>query len=87
MGYKWTVLVGKERMSRSWMATTLPSKGGEGRFATDKCLEHIAETGDSSSSIIVKERRSRESDVVVIGQHRRVAGIGHTCRAGAASGE
>ena len=30
MGYKWTVLVGKERRTKGWMATTVPSKRGYG---------------------------------------------------------
>ena len=30
LGFKWTVLVGKERMGKGWMATTVPSKGGYG---------------------------------------------------------
>ena len=38
MGFKWTVLVGKERGNKSWMATAVPMKGGKGRFAIDKCF-------------------------------------------------
>ena len=34
MGYKWTVLVGRDRRSKTWMATTIPLKGGMGRFFT-----------------------------------------------------
>ena len=54
MGYKWTVLVGKERMSKSWFATAVPQKGASGRFATDKCIEFIQENGDEENSILVK---------------------------------
>ena len=32
LGYKWTALVGKERMSNSWMANTVPMKVLWGRF-------------------------------------------------------
>ena len=46
MGYKWTVLVGKEKMSKSWFATAVPQKGASGRFATDKCLAFMKESGD-----------------------------------------
>ena len=54
MGYKWTVLVGKERRTKGWMATTVPSRGGLGRFAVDKCLEFIGECGDAERDVIVK---------------------------------
>ena len=54
MGYKWTVLVGRERRSKAWMATTIPSKGGMGRFAVDNCLEFMAECGDGEREVIVK---------------------------------
>ena len=46
MGFKWSVLLGKERGSRSFMATTVPNKGGGRKFAVDKCLEFIDEHGD-----------------------------------------
>ena len=32
LGFKWTVLVGKERSSRSFMATAIPHKGGRKFF-------------------------------------------------------
>ena len=54
LGFKWTVLVGKERGSKSWMASTVPVKGSSGRFAVDKCLEFISENGDKERDIIVK---------------------------------
>ena len=57
MGFKWTVLVGRERRSKTWMATTIPSKGGMGRFAVDKCLEFMAECGDGERDVIVKVTR------------------------------
>eukprot|EP00973_Karenia_brevis_P010003 1351740-Karenia_brevis.AAC.1 len=40
------VLVRRERESGSVMATTVPSKGGTGRFAKDKCLDFVRECGD-----------------------------------------
>ena len=54
LGFKWTVLVGKERGSRSFMASAVPMKGGTGRFAIDKCLEFVEENGDREGNIIVK---------------------------------
>ena len=47
-------LVGKERSSKSFMATTVPMKGGSGKFPIDKCLEFICDNGDSELNIIVK---------------------------------
>ena len=53
-GFKWTVLVGKERMSKSWLATAVPQKGASGRFATDKCIEFFEENGDGDAKVIIK---------------------------------
>ena len=53
-GYKWTVLIGKEKRSQAWMAATVPSKGGTGKFGVDKCLDFIEENGDREGDIIVK---------------------------------
>ncbi len=53
-GYKLTALVGKERLSKNWMATAVPHKGSSGKFAVDKCLEFMDEMGDRESRIIVK---------------------------------
>ena len=36
------------------MATTVPKKGGTGKFSIDKCLEFVEENGDRESDIIVK---------------------------------
>ena len=41
LGYTWTVLVGKERKTGMWMATTDPMKGSTGGFTVDKMLEFI----------------------------------------------
>eukprot|EP00973_Karenia_brevis_P067979 9456496-Karenia_brevis.AAC.1 len=54
MGYKWTVLVGKERKTGAIMATTVPQKGGRGMFAVDKCIDIIGEVGDSKRDILIK---------------------------------
>ena len=54
LGFKWTVLCGKERMSKSWFGTAVPMKGASGRFSTDKCLEFMGENGDTEGKIIVK---------------------------------
>jgi hypothetical protein len=53
-GFKWTVLVGRERSSKSWMATTVPVKGSSGKFGVDKWLEFVEENGDRDGDIIVK---------------------------------
>jgi hypothetical protein len=34
-GFRWTVLVGIERGSKSWMATAVPMKGSSGKFGVD----------------------------------------------------
>ena len=55
LGVKWTVLVGKERGSKSWMATAVPTKGmTSGKYSSDKCLELIEENGDTGNNILVK---------------------------------
>ena len=54
LGYKLTVLVGRERVTGMCMATVLPFKGSTGKFAADKVMEFIAECGNSSGDIIVK---------------------------------
>ena len=53
-GFKWTVLVGRERKTKLWMATTVPMKGSSGRFTVDKVLEYIEENGDAERDIILK---------------------------------
>ena len=55
LGYKWTVLVGKERGCKSWMAEAVPVKGvGSGRFIVDRCLDFIKENGDAERDILIK---------------------------------
>ena len=53
-GHKWTVLVGRERETRTVMATTVPNTWGIGRFASDKCWEFMEENGDKVNKVIVK---------------------------------
>merc|ERR1712048_180942 len=65
MGYKWTALAGRERRSKAWMATTIPSKGGMGRFAVDKCLEFMAECGDGEREVIVKSDQENSANYLV----------------------
>ena len=65
LGFKWTVLVGKERMSKAWMATAVPTKGASGRFATDKCVEFMEENGDGDNPVIVKSDQERSIQFLV----------------------
>ena len=53
-GFKWTVLVGKERISGLLFATTVPTKGSSGKFSVDKSLDFLEEAGDMNNSIILK---------------------------------
>ena len=54
LGFKWTVLVGRERSCKSWMATAIPNKGSTGKFGVDKCLEFFEENGGAQGTIIIK---------------------------------
>ncbi len=36
------------------MASTLPHKGGTGRFAVSKCLEFLEENGDREGKVLIK---------------------------------
>lgn len=54
VGYIWTVLVGRERGTQSWMATTVPMKGSSGTFAVDKCGEFFDELGDRQGTILIQ---------------------------------
>ena len=65
LGFKWSVLVGKERGNRSFMATTVPNKGGGSKFAVDKCLEFIEENGDRENNIIVKNDQEPSMQFVI----------------------
>ena len=52
LGYKLTVLVGRERTTGMTMAAVLPDKGSTGKFAVDKVLEFIAECGNQSGDLV-----------------------------------
>ena len=54
LGFKWSVLEGKEKGSLSLMATAVPNKSRGGKFVVDKCIEFIDENGDREDKIIVK---------------------------------
>ena len=54
LGFKWTVLVGRERGSKSIMGSALPEKGGRGLFGIEKCLEFLEENRDREATVIVK---------------------------------
>ena len=54
MGYKLTVLVGRERVTGMSMAAVLPSKGSTSKSAADKVMEFLAECGSQSGDIIIK---------------------------------
>ena len=54
LGYKLTVLVGKERGTGMTMATVVPEKGSKGKFVADKCMDFFVECGCRSGDIIIK---------------------------------
>ena len=54
MGFKWTILIGRERMSKSWFATAVPQKGASGTFSADKCLEFVEENGEEDNRFLIK---------------------------------
>ena len=48
-------MVGRERSSKSVMATAFATKGlGTGKFAVDKCIDFVEENGDGNKDINVK---------------------------------
>ena len=54
LGCKLTVLVGRERVTGIYAATSVPMKGSMGQFVIDKVMDTIDEVGDASQQIIVK---------------------------------
>ena len=55
LGFKWTIIVGKERSTGSCMASAVPTKGfTTGQFTVDKFLEFVDENGDRERDIVVK---------------------------------
>jgi hypothetical protein len=65
LGWKWTVLVGKERTGKAWMGTAVPMKGSTGRFATDKCLEFMDENGDRENQVLIKTDQENSIEYLV----------------------
>jgi hypothetical protein len=65
LGFKWTVLVGRERGNKSWMATAIPAKGSTGRFAVDKCMEFFEENGDSQGTVILKSDQEPAVELLI----------------------
>ena len=64
-GYKLTVLVGKERLTKNWMATAVPTKGASGKFGVDKVLEFFEELGDRDRRIILKNDQEASMKYVI----------------------
>ena len=53
LGYRLTILVGRERASGMAMATVVPEKGSKGKFVADECLDFFVECGCRSGDIII----------------------------------
>ncbi len=53
-GFKLTVLVGRERSTGSNFEVAVPTKGASGKFAVDKAIEYMEESGDQLGKVIVK---------------------------------
>ena len=53
-GFKLTVVVGRERSTGSNFAVAVPTKGASGKFAVDKAIEYMEESGDQLGKVIVK---------------------------------
>ena len=54
LGCKLTVLVGRDKVTGMYAATTVPMKGSMGQFVIDKVMDTIDEVGDTCQQIIVK---------------------------------
>ena len=54
LGFKLTVLAGREKVTGMYFATAVPTKGSIGRFAVDKVVDYMDELGDRNSRVIVK---------------------------------
>eukprot|EP00973_Karenia_brevis_P094495 12422795-Karenia_brevis.AAC.1 len=64
-GFQWTVLAGGDRDSGNYKATTVPSKGGTGSFARDKCLDLLRECGDRENEIYIKSDQEAGIEFVI----------------------
>ena len=51
-GFKLTVLVGRERSTGSNFAVAVPTKGASGKFAVDKAIEYMEESGDQLGKLL-----------------------------------
>ena len=61
-------MIGRERKSKSWMASAVPSKGlVQGNFSIDKCLDFIEENGDKQGDIIIKTDQAPSIECLVSG--------------------
>ena len=65
LGYKLTVLVGRERVTGASFATAVPTKGSTGRFTIEKMIEFVEELGDGSQQIVVKTDQEPSIEAVV----------------------
>ena len=77
MGFTWTVLVGRERQTGTWMATTIPTKGGMGQFGVDKSLDFVDECGDRERDINIKSDQESSAKYLV-GEIVELRGEGKT---------
>ena len=66
LGFKWAVSVGKERISKTWMAIAVPNKGASGRFAADECLEFVDENADGHQSLTAKTDQEPSSQYLIL---------------------
>lgn len=54
LGFKLTVLVGKERLTGMNFGVAVPMRGSSGRFGVDEALEFITECGDVGEKVIIR---------------------------------
>lgn len=64
LGFKWTVLGGRERISGLNFAAAVTTKGASGKFAVDKALEFIEENGDRNDWIVLKMIRNLRCNIL-----------------------
>ena len=65
LGCKLTVLVGRERVTGTYSATTVPMKGSIGRFTVEKMMDVIDEVGDSKQTIIMKTDQENSAKMLI----------------------
>ena len=54
LGFKLTILSGRERLTGMNFGVAVPTKGSSGKFVVDKALEFVEEVGDAKEKIILK---------------------------------